>query len=223
AHLKYVPLPGGDEAIRRPYRIALAHLWAAGVIWDTGLPPVDAASELERSVLRQQLEREVNTIPTSSVGRLFDAVSALAGVRQRVNYEAQAAIELEMRVDPGVEAAYAFDVGDDGVIDPAPLIRAVVDDVQGGAPASVVAAKLHNGLAQMMVDVCRWQREETGLDAVALSGGVFQNVTLLGLVVPRLREAGFTVYTHRQVPPNDGGIALGQAVVAAARTRVEEE
>ena len=223
AHLKYVPLPGGDEAIRRPYRTALAHLWAAGVNWEAGLPPVDAASDLERSVLRQQLEREVNTIPTSSVGRLFDAVSALAGVRQRVNYEAQAAIELEMRVDPEVEDAYAFALGDDGVIDPAPLIRAVVDDVRAGAPAGTIAAKFHNGLAEVVVDVCRRQREETGLDTVALSGGVFQNVTLLGLVVPRLRDADFTVTTHRQVPPNDGGIALGQAVVAAARSGKQDE
>jgi hydrogenase maturation protein HypF len=223
AHLKYVPLPGGDEAIRRPYRTALAHLWAAGVDWEPGLPPVDAASDLERSVLRQQLEWEVNTVPTSSVGRLFDAVSALAGVRQRVNYEAQAAIELEMRVDPDIETAYAFNLGDDGVIDPAPLIRAVVDDVRAGVSASTIAARFHNGLAEVVVDVCRWQREETGIDAVALSGGVFQNVTLLGLVVPRLRDAGFTVYTHRQVPPNDGGIALGQAVVAAARSGKQDE
>jgi hydrogenase maturation protein HypF len=187
------------------------------------LPPVDAASDLERSILRQQLEREFNTIPTSSVGRLFDAVSALAGVRQRVNYEAQAAIELEMRVDPDIETAYAFNLGDDGVIDPAPLIRAVVDDVRAGVSASTIAARFHNGLAEVVVDVCRWQREETGIDAVALSGGVFQNVTLLGLVVPRLRDAGFTVYTHRQVPPNDGGIALGQAVVAAARSGKQDE
>jgi hydrogenase maturation protein HypF len=217
AYLRYVPLPGGDEAIRRPYRSALAHLWAAGVAWEAGLPPVDAASGVELTVLAKQLERGVNTVPTSSMGRLFDAVSALAGVRQQVNYEAQAAIELEMLVAPRAEAAYAFAIDHDGQIDPAPVIRAVVHDVRAGVPAGVIAARFHNGLADLVGEVSCRLRDETGLDAVALSGGVFQNVTLLARVVPRLRQAGFTIYTHRQVPPNDGGVALGQAVVAAAR------
>jgi hydrogenase maturation protein HypF len=212
AHLAYVPLPGGDAAIQRPYRAALAHLWAAGLEWDAALPPVAAAPEEERTVLARQLERGLNVVPTSSVGRLFDAVSALAGVRQAVNYEAQAAIELETRVDPAVEAAYAFEIG--ARIDAALVIRAVAADVRAGVPPAVIAAKFHNGLAAMIHAVCLRLRDETGLRRVALSGGVFQNVTLLGKTVPRLEGAGFTVYTHRLVPPNDAGISLGQALVA---------
>ena len=217
AHLKYVPLPGGDAAIRRPYRVALAHLWAAGLDWDDGLPSVQTASEEERTVLAQQLEKDVNTIPTSSSGRLFDAVSSLAGVRQTINYEAQAAIELENLVDDAVTAAYSF--GQDGEIDSGPVIRGVVADVKAGVPAGTIAAKLHNGIAEMIRDTCLLLQASEGLDEVALSGGVFQNVTLLERVLPMLRDAGFTVYVHRLVPPNDGGLALGQAMIAAVRSR----
>jgi hydrogenase maturation protein HypF len=225
AHLKYVPLPGGDAAIRRPYRTALAHLWAAGVAWEEDLPPVAIASSVERSVLVQQLERGLNTVPTSSIGRLFDAVSALAGVRQEINYEAQAAIELENLALAGEAGAYPFELEPHttgntryGIsVTPTPCIRAVVADVRAGMPAGVIAARFHNGLAVMIRDVCLRLRQTTGLSEVALSGGVFQNVTLLGKAVPLLGEASFVVYIHRLVPPNDGGISLGQAVVAGAR------
>ena len=220
AHIKYVPLPGGDAAIRRPYRTALAHLWAAGVPWTEVLPPVSAAPSAERTVPAQQLERGLNTVPTSSIGRLFDAASALAGVCQEINYEAQAAIELETLVEEDITEAYPFDLGLDlgkGELDPAPCIRAVVADVQAGVPANVIATKFHNGLVVMVRDVCLRLREETGLNEIALSGGVFQNVTLLRKAVPLLQEAGFTVYTHRLVPPNDACISLGQAMVASVR------
>ncbi len=222
AHLAYIPLPGGDAAIRRPYRIALAHLWAAGLPWDEVLPPVAACPPVERRVLTRQLEREVNTVPTSSMGRLFDAVAALAGLRQTITYEAQAAIELEMQVDETTGDAYAFSLVRQGpdeplLVDPAPVIEAVVADVRDGAPVGTIAARFHWGVAQMIRRVCEALRRETGLDRVALSGGVFQNVTLLGRTLDLLAEAGFTVYTHRLVPPNDGGIALGQAIVAHAQ------
>jgi hydrogenase maturation protein HypF len=226
AHLKYVPLPGGDAAIRRPYRIALAHLWAAGMAWDEDLPPVAAASPAERRVMTQQLERGVNTVPTSSSGRLFDAVSALAGIRQEINYEAQAAIELENLVESGENGAYTFDLmlsatrdtPDAMQIDSAPVIHDVVGDVRADIPSTVIAAKFHNGMAAMIRDVCVRLRKENDLDEVALSGGVFQNLALLGRAVPLLRGAGFTVYTHHLVPPNDGGLSLGQAVIAAAKS-----
>ncbi len=217
AHLSYVPLPGGDVAIRRPYRVALAYLWAAGVPWNDDLVPVSTAPDTERQILLQQLEQNLNTVPTSSVGRLFDAVSALAGVRQTINYEAQAAIELEALVAEGVEAAYAFDVNGP-TVDVTPVIRAVVADVRAGAPVGVIAAKFHNGLALMIRDVCRRLREETKLEEVGLSGGVFQNVTLLRKTVPLLEEAGFTVYVHHLTPPNDACIALGQALIAGLQS-----
>jgi hydrogenase maturation protein HypF len=217
AHLKYVPLPGGDAAIRKPYRTALAHLWAAGVDWDDRLPAVAAAPLVERPVLLQQLKQGVSVVSTSSVGRLFDAVSSLAGVRQEINYEAQAAIEFEMLVEgDGVEEAYSFSLSGEE-IDASPCIRAVVADVRAGIPGGVIAARFHNGLAQMVCEVCLCLRKETGLKEVALSGGVFQNVTLLGKALPLLQEAGFTVYVHRLVPPNDACISLGQAVIAGIK------
>ncbi len=218
-HLKYVPLPGGDAAIRRPYRIALAHLWAADVEWDESLSAVRAASSEERTVLAEQLASQVNTVPTSSSGRLFDAVSSLAGVRQEINYEAQAAIELETIVAPGVEEAYRFGY-DDHVIDSAPLIREVVTDLKTGVSVGVIAAKFHNGVARMIRNTCVRLREETNLNEVALSGGVFQNVTLLQRLLPLLEEADFVVHRHRQVPPNDGGLSLGQAVIAAVKAQL---
>jgi hydrogenase maturation protein HypF len=214
AHLKYIPLPGGDAAIRRPYRTALAHLWAAGASWEEDLPPVAAAPPAERTVLARQLERGLNTVPTSSVGRLFDAVSALAGVRQEINYEAQAAIELEMLAEEEMEEEYPFELTK-GVVDPGPCIRAVANDMSAGVPASTIAARFHNGLARMLCDVCVQLRQETGLSEIALSGGVFQNVTLLERATRLLQEAGFTIYTHRLVPPNDACISLGQAMVAS--------
>jgi hydrogenase maturation protein HypF len=215
AHLKYMPLPGGDSAIRRPYRIGLSYLWAAGIPWEEDLAPVVAAPLEEQSVLATQLEQDLNVVPTSSVGRLFDAVSSLAGVRQEINYEAQAAIEMEMLVDDSIKEAYGFDVN--GEIDPRLVIRAVASDVRAGLPEGAIAAKFHNGLATMVRDVCLNIRAETRLDQVALTGGVFQNVTLLTRLMPLLEEAGFTVLLHRLVPPNDGGISLGQAVVASVR------
>ncbi len=223
AHLEYVPLPGGDAAIRRPYRAALAHLWAAGIPWAEDLPPVAAASSVERRVLAQQLARGVNVVSTSSTGRLFDAVSALAGVRQVVNYEAQAAIELEnLCWDDEEEEGYPFGLTRRESLDgehiweiaTAPCIRAVVADVWDGRPTGLVAARFHNGLAVLVRDVCHRLRDEHGLTEVALSGGVFQNVTLLGQVAPLLEADGFTVYVHRLTPPNDACIALGQAIVA---------
>jgi hydrogenase maturation protein HypF len=215
AHLKYLPLPGGDEAIRRPYRTALAYLWAAGLEWEAELAPVRAAGEEERRVLRRQLESGFNVVDTSSVGRLFDVVSALGGLRQTVNYEAQAAIELEMAVEPGIEESYDFGPGTE--IDAVACVRAVAEDVRAGVGAGTIAARFHNGLAGMIAGVCARLGEETGLSEVVLSGGVFQNVTLLAKTVPALEAAGFTVFTHLLVPPNDGGISLGQAVIAASK------
>jgi hydrogenase maturation protein HypF len=215
AHLKYFPLPGGDAAIRRPYRTALAALWAAGMTWHEELLPVGASSGEERRVLQRQLETGLNTVPTSSMGRLFDAVAALAGVRQVATYEAQAAIEFEALVDEDVTTAYHFDWQPNiGEFDATPLLHAVVSDVLAGIPTPVIAGRFHNGVADLVVSVSLWLREKEGLNQVALSGGVFQNVTLLQQTLRRLRSAGFDVLTHRLVPPNDGGLALGQAVIA---------
>jgi hydrogenase maturation protein HypF len=217
AHLAYIPLPGGDAAIRNPYRTALAHLWAAGVDWDDALAPVRCASPTERGVIARQIESRLNTAPTSSMGRLFDAVAAIAGVRQTVTYEAQAAIELEMLVEKNVDDEYSWEIAArDGTltIDASPVIRGAVTDVRAGLASEVIAARFHNSVASLVAQICAAIRQETGLKEVALSGGVWQNVTLLTQAAQRLQMNGFTVFTHHLVPPNDGGLALGQAAVA---------
>jgi hydrogenase maturation protein HypF len=228
AHLRYTPLPGGDAATLRPYRTALAHLWRAGIEWEPDLAPFQAAEGQERTILAQQLEKRLNAPDTSSMGRLFDAVASLAGVLQVVTYEAQAAIRLEHQVDPDETGSYPFEIASSGsngprLIDPAPALRAILHALRDGVPVPAVAARFHNGVADMIVEACQLARQSTGIKAVALSGGVFQNSTLLLKTVPRLEEAGFTVFTHELVPPNDGGIALGQAAIAAYIVRYAQD
>jgi len=237
AHLAYVPLPGGDATVRRPYRMALAQLWAAGVPWDDDLPCVAACPPAERAVLARQLERGLACVPTSSAGRLFDAVSALAGVRQVVDHEAQAAMELQALAEvaiavpgatedayplpllPGGPAAGSSSGGAPGTWDVGTLVRAVVADVRAGLPAGVVGARFHRGLAAAVVDAAAGAAAATGHRRVALSGGVFANTLLVRLVVSGLRRAGLEVLRPRRVPPNDGGLALGQLVVGARAGR----
>ena len=158
------------------------------------------------------MAKGLNAPPTSSMGRLFDAVASIAGLRQDVNYEGQAAIELEALASASEDGYYDFVIGPE--IGTSLVIQAVVEDLLTGAPLPVISGRFHNGLARMIRDMCVWIRESSGVQEVALSGGVFQNVTLLRKALPLLREAGFSVLTHRIVPPNDGGLALGQAVIA---------
>ncbi|MEV4611365.1 carbamoyltransferase HypF [Kitasatospora sp. NPDC049258] len=225
--LGYVPLPGGDAAVRRPYRSALAQLWAAGLGWDPELPCVAACPADELAALRVQLERGLNCVPSSGMGRLFDAVSALAGICQIAGYEAQAALELEAaaltRPDCG---SYHFELrpgagGVDGelVAEPGPVIAAVVGDLRAGEPAAVVAARFHAAVAGLVLRLCEAARHRHDLETVALTGGVFANTVLSTACARGLRAAGFGVLRHRLVPPNDGGLALGQLMVAAARAR----
>lgn len=225
AHLRYVPLPGGDTAIKRPYRVALAHLWAAGIAWDDDIPSVAACPPAERRILARQLETGFQTVPTSSMGRLFDAAASLIGLRHTVTYEAQAAMELEGIIDDKEAGAYTFDLKaePDGTLlfDPAPAICALVEDVRAGVPTGVMAARFHGAVADATARACLALREATRLNEVGLSGGVFQNIALLDATTRGLRAAGFTVYTHRLVPPNDGGLALGQTAVGAYRLNQE--
>ncbi|MFG2759992.1 carbamoyltransferase HypF [Streptomyces wuyuanensis] len=225
AHLGYVPLPGGDTAVQRPYRMALAHLHAAGIAWSGDLPCTAACPEQELPLLRRQLERNLNCVPTSSMGRLFDAVSSLAGVCHLARYEAQAAIELEAAA-VGAGGAYgepySFGLLPAGggpaaamTADPGPVLAAVVEDVRAGAPAPVIAGRFHASVAALVRRVCALARERHGLETVALTGGVFANAVLSSACAAGLREDGFTVLRHHRIPPNDGGLALGQLVVAA--------
>ena len=218
-HLSYVPQPGGDAAARQIWRMALAWLEHAGVGWERDLPPVSHASMEAQAVLAALLRSDGGGAPwaapkTSSVGRLFDAFASLIGVRQDVHDEAQAAIELEALVDPAETGAYRLDVaGMD--FDAAPVFRSAVADLRAGVGRPCMAARFHNGLAAAMIEVADRARASTGIGRVALSGGVWQNMVLLHRVMEGLEKAGFEVLIHRRVPANDGGIALGQAVIAA--------
>ncbi|KJK59358.1 carbamoyltransferase HypF [Saccharothrix sp. ST-888] len=228
ARLAYVPLPGGDAAVERPYRMALAHLHTAGLPWSADLPCTAACTERELLLLKRQLERNLNCVPTSSMGRLFDAVSSLAGVCHRSGYEAQAAVELEAAAASVNEVGegYGFELapGDaesgaaEWVADPSPVLAAVVADLQTGAAPAVIALRFHRAVAGLVHALCVRARRSHALETVALSGGVFANTLLLTDCVEALRRDGFTVLVHHRVPPNDGGLALGQLMVAA-RTR----
>ncbi|MEJ7861318.1 MAG: carbamoyltransferase HypF [Pyrinomonadaceae bacterium] len=223
AHLKYFPLAGGDVSVKKPYRVALAQLWQAGIDWDEKLPCVAACSETEKKILRTQFANNFNTVPTSSFGRLFDAVASLAGVRQTITYEAQAAIEFEAVLNHSITDSYEFNLieGEKIEIDCAPLIRRAALDVLDGVSISEISAKFHNATANLILRLALRFRTGENLNKVALSGGCFQNVALLRASVSRLRENDFEVFTHRQVPPNDGGLALGQAAIAGSRQPIK--
>jgi hydrogenase maturation protein HypF len=216
-HLEYIPLAGGDKAVREPWRLALAWLQRA----ECGMRNAEFGIEQSAiDIVLHQIEKGINAPPTSSMGRLFDAAAALAGLRQTVNYEAQAAIEFEQLVDEDEKGAYPFIIHHSSfIVSPIPLIHALVADHRAGVPISVISARFHNGVAAMVLDVCCLIREESGLAEVVLSGGVWQNVTLLTRAVQLLRQDEFTVYVHEKVPPNDGGLALGQVVIANVRQK----
>ncbi|MGZ0200713.1 carbamoyltransferase HypF [Streptomyces sp. RM1] len=228
AHLAPAPLPGGDAGVANPCRLALARLWAAGLPWTADLPSVTACSPDELALLKRQLERQVACVPTSSMGRLFDAVASLAGLCHRAGYEAQAALELEAAATRARDAdavAYPFGLtaGRALVCDPAPMLRALLADRRRGIPAPVLAARFHRGVARAVTEICRRARGATGLDTVALTGGVFANALLEEKCSALLRADGFTVLRHGEVPPNDGGLALGQLMVAATAPHHETE
>jgi hydrogenase maturation protein HypF len=217
-HLASVPLPGGAAAIRQPWRMAAAYLGAAA---PAGLDVVRRNAD-RWPVVTAMAAKGINAPLTSSAGRLFDAAAAILGVRDAINYEGQAAIELEQLADPGETGAYPAGVqAGEGPFQAcgADLLHAVVEDLTNRVPAPVIAARFHHGVAALIEVGCVRLRDRSGLDTVALSGGVFQNMLLLHATVTRLEARGFRVLTHSRVPCNDGGISLGQAVIAAARDR----
>ena len=217
-HLAQVPLPGGAAAIRQPWRMAAAYAETCGIsVAELDVRERNASSW---SAVVSMSRRGVNSPLTSSAGRLFDAVASFLGVRDTVNYEGQAAIELEQLADLAETGAYRAGIapGAPFVVHAGDLVRDAVADLTAGVPRRVIAGRFHNGVARVIEDGCLLLRERHGLRTVALSGGVFQNTLLLTAAVRRLEDRGFTVLTHSRVPCNDGGISLGQAVIAAART-----
>jgi hydrogenase maturation protein HypF len=220
--LEYMPLPGGSLAIRKPYRTALGYLLAMGGEpgWKNLPGFMNSIDTGEAELIRKQVVQEINSPFTSSMGRLFDAVSAMAGIRGVIDYEAQAAIELEMKAleaqdEPGCYQVVVDSAEGYHTVKLKALLTSVIDDITNNASQAVIAMKFHNTVARLTQDVCSRIRQESGLDTVALSGGCFQNRLLLIKVIVLLRKSGFKVLAHRQVPANDGGISLGQAVIAA--------
>lgn len=213
AHLQYLPLPGGDAAVKHPWRIAVGYAHALGLEIDD-LPLVRALDPEALRIVRLQVDRRLNCVDTSSMGRLFDAVAVLAGLRGEVTYEAQAAIELETlaRAQVASAAPYPFNQAD-GTLLLGELLQAVVTSARAGEPAGWIGARFHRTLAAWSLQAALELRRQAGLNAVALSGGVWQNHLLLDLTRAALEAAGFQVYCHRQTPANDGGLALGQALV----------
>jgi len=251
-HLEYLPLPGGDAAIKRPYRTAIGYILTllgenalSAVIAtlndvkgkQSQLASIGQVTEVEVGVIKRQIERRINSPLTSSIGRLFDAISALLGIRGEIDYEGQAAVELEMAAlawygeEPssviarsvsdeaisGNNESYPYRIVEDEgirIVHLRDLLSAVIEDLHQGISKGRIAVRFHNTVAQIINEMCHLIADETGISNVALSGGVFQNRLLLRKTVSLLESSGFQVFTHRQVPCNDGGISLGQAVIA---------
>jgi hydrogenase maturation protein HypF len=231
-HLEYLPLPGGDAAIKRPRRTAIGYILTllGEDALSRDLPVMREADEMEVEVIKRQIERKINSPLSSSMGRLFDAISALLGIRSEIDYEGQAAVELEMAAyssviarsvsDEAISAnneSYPYHIEEDEgirIVHLRDLLSALIEDLHRGISKGRISVKFHNTVAHMINEMCHLIANETGISQVALSGGVFQNRLLLKKTVSLLEGSGFQVFTHRQIPCNDGGISLGQAVIA---------
>ena len=219
-HFRQVPMPGGDAAVREPFRMAFAYLHAAfgAGLYDLPLPFLAEIPPEHRKLFLSMVEKRINSPLTSSCGRLFDAVAALVGLRNRVSYEGQAAIELEALAEESETChVYPFDLhreGEGTMIDFGPMFRSLVRESIEGRERAALARAVHNTVAAASAAVCDNIRRETGLERVVLSGGVFQNKLLTEGILSQLTKQGFQVYLQRLAPPNDGGLALGQAIIA---------
>jgi hydrogenase maturation protein HypF len=226
AHFAYVPLPGGEMAIREPWRMAvsyLSHHFGRDFL-KLDIPFVRQLNRQKTDFLLRMMEQGVNSPLTSSCGRLFDAVAALIGIRQQVNYEAQAAIELEMAIASSEdETAYPLEFmpdGDSWIMSTRPLFEALIENLRRSVPISAISRRFHNGLVEGLVKLATILRTKTALNRVCLSGGTFHNAYLSRRLETRLSEAGFQVFTQKEVPAGDGGLSLGQALVAARKLHV---
>jgi hydrogenase maturation protein HypF len=225
AHFEYVPMPGGAAAIREPWRMAisyLAHHYGRAFL-EFPIPLVRQLWHRKAETLLRMMEQNINSPLTSSCGRLFDAVAALIGIRQHVNYEAQAAIELQMAIGTSrTTASYPMTlarVGGTWIIRTQSMFEALLHDLKNDAPTAEMSQRLHNGMVQVFAQIAERMRDETGLNRACLSGGVFSNAYLCGGLESRLSSAGFEVFTQTEVPAGDGGLSLGQAMIAAHRTQ----
>ncbi len=221
AHLAYVPMPGSAAAIKEPWRMAISYLHDAfgDAFRDLDLPVLKQNDSQKLKIMVEMIQKGINCPQTSSLGRLFDGVAAIAGIRNQVNFEGQAAMELEMLAAGDTDSIYDVEwlTGDRIQILPAPIIRGVVQDVQNGLSVAEIGIKFHKTLIALFTQICLAVRRDTDLNRVVLSGGCFQNCILLTGMIHELTSRDFAVFAHQRVPTNDGGISLGQALVAAAQ------
>ncbi|MEN3190066.1 MAG: carbamoyltransferase HypF [Atribacterota bacterium] len=221
-HLRYAPLPGGDKAIAEPWRVTYSYLYSiyGKKVKELKIGFIQRQNHNKLSIMEKMIEQKINSPLTSSCGRLFDAVSALIGIRDEVSYEGQAAMEMEAICISGIEEGYGFDIYKENkefIVNPENIFKEIISDLKNGVGKGVIATKFHNTVADFTVDLCVKIREITNLNKVALSGGVFQNRYLTERIIFLLEKEGFQTYIQRKVPPNDGGISLGQAVVAGSK------
>jgi hydrogenase maturation protein HypF len=218
-HLKYVPLPGGDVSSKEPYRMAISYLYSVfgDKFLDIDIPLLNRIDSKKTAFIKRMIEKQINTPLTSSCGRLFDAVSSLINVRDDATYEAQAAIELEMIAETDISDIYSYNIipiDDKYIIDLGDMFREIISDLDHKVSKGVISAKFHNTVADFIASMCEKLRAESDIQRVVLSGGTFQNNYLISKVNEKLLEKGFSIYFHKRIPTNDGGISLGQAVVA---------
>jgi len=219
AHLKYVSMPGGEQAIKEPWRMAVSWLYQiyGRDFLDLRIKFVDEIDRSKWAILNKMIDSKINSPSTSSMGRLFDAVSSLIGVREKIEYEAQAAIELERIADKGVCDFYKFKIGsEDGIylIDPSDIFMSIVEDLKGKIAVSVISARFHNAVCRMINEVCIKLRDSLGTEQVVLSGGVFLNEYLIEKVRPLLVSNGFELLQNDRISVGDSGISVGQALIA---------
>jgi len=220
AHLAYIPMPGAAAAVREPWRMGIAYLYHTfgDDFFDFGIPFLQKIDTKKVKTLIQMISAKINSPLTSSMGRLFDAVAAIAGIRNNITYNGQAAMELESVSSIRNKKLYEYFLDNNEIvsIDVRPMIREIVLDLEKGIETGIIGRKFHNTLIRMLADICSTIKKKTGLNRVALSGGVFLNKILSTELTDALKDNGFKVFTHRLTPANDGGLALGQAVVAAS-------
>ncbi|MGQ9618428.1 MAG: carbamoyltransferase HypF [Candidatus Aminicenantia bacterium] len=223
-HLSYVPLAGGEETIRKPYRMALCYLLSQSPNIPSFLPNKFLKSIKDEEIIAvdSMIKNRFNTYLTSSAGRLFDAVSAILGIRGVNTFEAQAAIELEMVADEREEGFYPFEFKEELIFDQHSIFNYVLEEIKNGVEVEKISARFHNTIALLILRTCEILREKEGIKTVAISGGVFQNFFLLRKVVNLLREEGFSVLLNKKIPTNDGGVSLGQAIIAFFRSKMNQ-
>jgi len=226
-HLDYVPLPGGDAAAKFPWRMALSYLHESygEALFDLPIAFVHNLRRKDANIVLQMIRKRVNSPLTSSCGRLFDAVSSLIGLRHKIAYEGQAAVELEMCQKLSEKGRYPWEVEEKKgrlVLRTSDIIKSIVEDLKKENTRGIISRRFHNTLIDMFTRTCMRLREEKGIGQVAMSGGAFQNVTLLTGLTRSLTSRGFTVFTQKIVPSNDGGLSLGQAVCAGLKFQGEQ-